>query len=261
MKNIVIKYIKPVAICSVLLVMMLASCKNDDYYVDGGKANPKFSGNIMQYLESNPAKFDTVVQIIKLAGLEETFSNEEITVFIPTDEVIRRTIGTVNRTVDDFYKGQLNQVLFDENRDTIANFSDVPGEIWRKYMLRYVFKGKHLLKDYPQIDFDLRELYPGSFYYGYNSDLANIGVVYNSVNSVKYTGYRQLSISYIPDPSNPDRFISSAVATSDVQPTNGVVHVLAVAGMTGSIGETFVDQLGDYFGFGTEFWDDVRFNR
>lgn len=261
MKNTMIRYTKPALFLTALLIMFLAACKNDDYYVDGGKANPNFSGNIMQYLESNPAKFDTIVQIVKLAGLEEVLSKEEVTFFAPTDEVIRRTIGTVNRTLNDSQRNKLNQKLFDAGRDTIQQFSDVPQNIWRKYLSRYIFKGKHVLKDYPQIDYGLKELYPGGFYYTYTNELANIGVVYNAVNNVRYTGYRQLGISFIPDPSNPERYFAAAVATSDVQPSNGAVHVLAIANGATRIGEAEISEAGDLFGFGTEFWTDVIYNR
>jgi uncharacterized surface protein with fasciclin (FAS1) repeats len=260
MKNTLKRYIKPVAICSALLVMMIASCKNDDYYIDGGKADPKFKGNILQYLQSNPAKFDTIVQIIKLAGLEDMFANDDITVFCPTDENIRRTIGLVNRTTNDELKNKLNQELFNNAKDTIKVLSDVPATTWRKFMLRYVVKGKYVLKDYPQLDFSLRELYPGGYFFTTTGDLVNIGVVYNSVNSVKYTGYRQLSIAYLPDASNKKFYYSAAVATSDVQPTNGVVHVLAIGGGT-NIGELFTDSGADNFGFGFEFNTDVILNR
>jgi hypothetical protein len=265
MKNTIKRYIKPIAICSVLLTMMVASCKQDDYYQDGGKADPKFNGTVLQYLQSNP-KFDTIAQIVKLAGLEDMFSNEDITFFCPTDEVIRRTIGRVGRRANfpgDPYINGLNQALFDQGKDTISTLADVPGSIWRKYMLRYVFKGKYVLKDYPQIDFSLKQLYQGGYYTSYNADLCNIGVVYNSVNNVKYTGYRQLCISFVRDASNPDNSLlyTAAVATSDVQPTNGVVHVLAIAGSFSTIGEVFVSPLGDMFGFGTDFWTDVVFNR
>lgn len=265
MKNTIKRYIKPVAICSVLLTMMVASCKQDDYYQDGGKADPKFNGTVLQYLQSNP-KFDTIAQIVKLAGLEDMFSNEEITFFCPTDEVIRRTIGRVGGRPDfpnDPYINGLNQFLFNQGKDTIRTFEDVPGSMWRKYMLRYVFKGKNVLKDYPQIDFNLKQLYPGGFYYTWNNDLCNIGVVYNPVNGVKYTGYRQLCISFVRDISNPNQslFYTAAVATSDVQPTNGAVHVLAISGNASSIGEILVSPLGDMFGFGDDFWIDVAFNR
>jgi hypothetical protein len=265
MKNTIKRYIKPIAICSVLLTMMVASCKQDDYYQDGGKANPKFNGTVLQYLQSD-ARFDTIAQIVKLAGLEEMFSQEDITFFAPTDEVIRRTIGRVGGKENfpgDPYINQLNQALFNQGKDTIATLSDVPASMWRKYMLRYVFKGKNVLKDYPQIDFTLKQLYPGGFYFTYNNDLCNIGVVYNSVNNVKYTGYRQLCVSFVRDISNPDNSLlyTAAVATSDVQPTNGVVHVLAIAGSLSTIGEVLVSPLGDYFGFGSDFAVDVIFNR
>ncbi|RZK63800.1 MAG: hypothetical protein EOO85_30690 [Pedobacter sp.] len=250
MKNIINQYIKPIIYCSVLLTMMIASCKQDEYYIDGGKADPKFQGNMLEFLESNP-KFDTIAQIVKLAGMEEAFKNEDLTFFAPTDEVIRRTIGI-------YATGGLNRELFDLGKDTVKVLADVQPEIWRKYLCRYLFKGKMTAKDYPQLDFRLKPLYPGGFYTGYNRDLANIGVVYNPVNGVNYIGYRQLSFSYIPDPANPDNFIPAAVASSDIQPTNGVIHVLAVAtGGTYFIGETMHSFEANIYGFDGEFFTDV----
>lgn len=235
-----------------LLLLIMSSCKRDDYYLDGGKANPVFQGNIMQYLESDP-KLDTIAQIVKLSGMEEVFANENITFFCPTDEVIRRTIGQVNT-------GGLNTLLFDVGKDTIKTLSDIQPEIWQKYLSRYIFKGSFLLKDYPQIDFDLKPIYPGAFYYSYNKDLANIGVVYNSANGVQYVGYRQLSFSYLPDPSDPENFISAAVATSDVQPSNGVVHVLALT-LFDRIGDLPTNPGANQFGFTVEFYNDVSLTR
>ncbi|WP_285008908.1 fasciclin domain-containing protein [Pedobacter faecalis] len=259
------KYFKTIALCSALLMFLIGACKQDEYFLDGGKSDPKFNGNVLQYLESNPSKFDTLVRVIRIAGLEDLFSNEEITFFAPTDEVFRRTIGQVNRQSqfgDDPYVNKLNQELFSAGRDTIANFEDVPAEIWRKYLLRYVFKGKMRLRDYPQLDFRLRQLYPGGYFYTYERELANIGVVFNSANGVRYAGSRQISISYLPDPSNPEAIQSAAVATSDVQPSNGVVHVLAVYAGTEFIDELRLDrQASDNFGFNKEFNIDVVLNR
>jgi len=258
MKNIIKRYFKPTAILLILLAMVISSCKKDDYYNDGGKANPVFNGNIMQYLESN-SKFDTIAQIVKLAGMEDVFKNENITFFAPTDEVIRRTIGLVNTPIREL-QGGLNQLLFDTGRDTLKTLSDVQPEIWRKFLGRYIFKGSYRLKDYPQVDFNLRELFPGSYYYTYDRDIANIGVVYNSVNGVKYVGYRQLTISYLWDPSNPSNFATAAVASSDIQPSNGVVHVLAVSVGT-PIGEAPNDIAANIFGFNADFYNDVMFSR
>jgi hypothetical protein len=224
MKNFIKKYIKPFSFFAALATLLISSCSKDDYYIDGGKANPSFNGTIMDYLNSNP-KFDTIAQIVKLAGLEDVLTNEDVTFFAPTDEVIRRTIGTARSEHPGL---NLNSALFNAGKDTIITLADVDPELWRKYLMRYIFKGKRVLKDYPQIDFDLTQLYPGGYYWGYNNDLSNIGVVYNDVNSVRYTGYRQLALSFVPDPSSPNRFYTGAVATSDIQPKNGVVHVLAV---------------------------------
>lgn len=252
MKNIIKLYIKPFALFSAFLIIMVTSCTKDKYYIDGGKANPVFNGNMLQYLQSN-AKFDTIAQIIKLAEMEDVFKDDKITFFCPTDEVIRRTIGIVKT-------GGLNSLLFATGKDTIKTLSDIQPVIWQKYLSRYIYKGVYTLKDYPQLDFNLKPIYPGAFYYSYKNDLANIGVVYNSVNGVKYTGYRQLSISYLADPSNPDNFISAAVATSDIQPNNGVVHVLALSLGT-NIGEVFTSPQANFFGFGSEFMLEVYLSK
>lgn len=258
MRNIFKKYAAPFTMCSVLLITLISSCAKDDYYIDGGKADPVFKGTVLQYLQSNN-KFDTIAQIVKLAGLEDVFNKEDITFFAPTDEVVRRTIGLVNTNVPNM-GGRLNQDLFNQNKDTIKVLSDIPTEIWRKYLLKYVFKGKFLLKDYPQLDFGLRALFPGGYYYGYNRDLANIGVVFNSANGVQYSGYRQLSISVLPDPSNPQQLNTAAVASSDIQPSNGVVHVLAVY-TGGNIGGIPPQEAANRFGLGYDFARDVVLSR
>jgi hypothetical protein len=270
MKNTIKKYIAPI-VCLVILGITVSSCSKDKYYQDGGIANPNFNGTILQYLQSNP-KFDTITQIIKIAGMEDIFSKENITFFAPTDEVIRRTIGLgTNSNIP--YIGNngnntttpLNYILFTLHKDTIKKLSDISPVVWRKYLMRYVFKGKYLLKDYPQLDFSLRPLYPGGYYYGYNGDLANIGVVFNTANTVKYSGYRQLCITGIADPSNPQNYYfgSAAIATSDVQPTNGVVHVLAVyANGYNNMGDIRLnaDQM-NVFGMNYDFDNEVALNR
>lgn len=248
MKSIILIYMKPVFLLSAFLIIMVTSCKQDQYFMDGGKSNAAFKGNMLEYLNSN-AKFDTIAQIVKLAGMEDVFKNQKITFFCPTDEVIRRTIGTVKTD-------GLNSRLFNRGKDTIKTLSDVDPAIWRKYLSRYIYLGVYTLKDYPQLDFSLKPVFPGAFYYSFNKDLANIGVVYNPVNGVKYTGYRQLTISFIPDASSPDRFIPTAVATSDIQPSNGVVHVLAIA-LGNNIGEVLTSTESNFFGFGGEFITEV----
>jgi hypothetical protein len=268
MRNYIKKYITPV-VCSAILIVTVSSCSKDNYYKDGGLAKAQYNGTVLQYLKSNP-KFDTIAQIVKLANMEDIFSKENITFFAPTDEVVRRTIGIVNGKIPEMQFG-LNQALYDLKKDTIRELKDIPSSIWRKYLMRYVLKGKYLLKDFPQLDFTLRPLYPGGYYYGYNGDLSNIGVVYNSANTVRYAGYRQLCIAAIIDPSNPSiyQFMSAAVSSSDIQPTNGVVHSLAVFPLPSYGGPRpyFYDEMrtdammASNFGMWTDFFSEVILNK
>ncbi|RZK14721.1 MAG: hypothetical protein EOO43_15955, partial [Flavobacterium sp.] len=86
MKNSIKKYFPLIVVGSFFLTLMISSCKKE-YFIDGGPSKAQFDGTVLQYLESNP-KFDSVSQIVKLAGLEDVFNNEDITFFAPTDEVI-----------------------------------------------------------------------------------------------------------------------------------------------------------------------------
>jgi hypothetical protein len=196
-----------------LIICFFSACKRDEYYKDGGLANGKFQGTIIQYLSSKPKEFDSLVQIIKLAGLDKTLSSEEVTFFAPNDVNIKALIGRLDQ-------GGVNRRLYNEGKDTIKVLSDVDSLIWRKFLLRYIYKGKNKLMDYPQIDFGQQVIYPGQIYYAYGNTVANIGVV-----------YRQLHISYIPDISRPaDNWRTIRVSSSDIEPNNGIVHVLEVSG-------------------------------
>lgn len=238
---------------------LFAACAKDEYYVDGGKAEAKFNGNILEFLNSKPVPFDSVAQIVVLAGMEETFKNDTITFFAPTDLVIKQSLQF------------LNIQLFSLGKDTIKALSDVSPVIWKKYLSRYIMDGTNILKDYPQIDFDIRAVYPGMNTFNLaGNELYNIGVVYNDQNSVKYIGYRQLAYSFIPDRSKPlDNWMTAAVATSDIRPTNGVVHALAftitsitvvdgtLSDVKSRIGALPTSSAANLFGFGFDFIREV----
>ena len=230
MKNNILTYFAAFAVL-LCITANLSSCKKDDYYVDGGKAEAKFNGSILQYLESKPTEFDSVVQVIKLAGMEDVFSKENITFFAPNDRFIKQTIQLINPDLRFRYL------------DTIKTLSDIKPEIWRKYLMRYVFKGSYLLADYPQIDLQLKNLFPGQNYLSYNEYVFNIGLIYNDANGITYIGYRELAFHYIPDVSTPnDNWVRGEVSSTDIQPSNGVVHTLAYSGFN-----PFGFSLGDFY--------------
>ncbi|SDM62569.1 hypothetical protein SAMN05421820_104258 [Pedobacter steynii] len=208
------------------LFFCIAGCKRDEYYIDGGKADANFNGSMLEYLKAKPVPFDTIASIVKLAGMEEVFNKEDITFFAPTDYEVKEMIGSVRRV------GTLNWQLYRGGKDTVRTLADIDGAIWAKYLQRHIFKGVKKLSDYPQYDPNLVAVYPGQYYYSYNNSVARIGVIYGEVGGVKYIGYRQLTIAYIPDISNPDQssFFNYKIASSDIKPKNGVVHSLQLYG-------------------------------
>lgn len=226
----------------VAILLAGSSCKRDVYYSDGGKAIATFQGDMLQFLESKPVLFDSIAQIVKLAGLEESFRKDTFTFFAPNDEYIKNTIGTI-------YTDGLNRRLYDLGKDTILKVSDISPLIWKKYLQRYMFKGVNKLKDYPQIDFGQKLMFPGQLYYSTDRSVFNIGVEFQDANGIKYIGYRQLTISFIPDISRPnDNWFTTRVSSSDINPLNGMIHTL--------------QWNGGNFGFNrNEFFDEVISSR
>ena len=227
-------------------LLALTSCKRDEYYKDGGKAKADYPGNMLQYLQDKAVPFDTIAQIVKLAGMEDTFRKTDFTFFALDDDVIKRTIGN-NKT-----DGSLNKFLFEAGRDTVKKLSDIDSAIWRKYLQRYMFKGINRLRDYPQIDLTLQNQYPGALYYSYSGDVLNIGVIYGDANNVKYIGPRTLVIGYVYDINNAQNAVfRTNISSSDIKPTNGIVHTLQYNGA--------------YFGFNTgdsypsDFYQEIYF--
>jgi hypothetical protein len=213
-----------ITICGLILLAFTA-CQRDKYYKDGGLAQANYPGTMLEYLDAKPGPFDTIAKVVRLAGLSDMFNKEDITFFAPDDQVINRTIGTI-------YTNGLNNFLYRLGKDTVRELSEIDSSIWRKYLLQYIFKGVNRLKDYSQIDFTLLNIYPGGLYYTLGGNVMNIGVTFADANGIKYLGYRQLQLTYIPDISRPDdNWTTYAVSSSDIKPKNGIVHALLTTGM------------------------------
>lgn len=203
------------------ILILAAACKKDHYYKDSGSHNPNFNGSTLDYLDSVPFYFDSVAAVVRLADMEEVFKSDTLTFFAPTDESILNLIKSLNFS------------LYIQGYDTVKTLADIPPTIWQKYLQIYMFHGSNELKDYPQIDYNLLSVYPGQGYLSWNGTAMNIGVVYNDDNGVKYVGYRQLSIAYIPDPARPmDNWNREMIASSNIITNNGVVHTLTTNHLT-----------------------------
>ncbi|WP_316790629.1 fasciclin domain-containing protein [Pedobacter frigoris] len=207
------KFKSVIALFAVLSCLLIACKKN--YFEDTGVHNAKYNGSILQYLKSKPVLFDSLVMAIDAAGMNDVFEKENVTFFAPANSCIYKAVKW------------LNEDLRTSGKDTVSQLSQIKPEVWKAMLSQYVFKGSYLLKDVPQIDTLALNAFSGQGYTSYGGRSMNLGVFYNDANGIKYVGYRQLILSFIPDFSNPKTgLINTPVATSDIQPTNGVLHVL-----------------------------------
>lgn len=208
------KSITKIALLLAVTVCLLASCKKQ-YYFDTGVHVAAYNGSILSYLKANPTYFDTTVRVINLAGMNDVLDKENVTFFAPTSSSIYKSII------------KLNAFLRQNGKDTVSQLQQIKPVVWKETLSLYIFKGTYRLKDYPQLDTTSIVAYPGQGYTSYGGRTMNVGVIYRNAGGVQYAGYRQLILSYIPDLSNPYvGMINIPVASSDIAPTNGIVHVL-----------------------------------
>jgi hypothetical protein len=214
--------LKKITLVLLLVAGLFTGCQKDKYFVDTGVHEAKFNGTILDYLNSKPLYFDSLSRVIKLAGMEEVMSKENVTLFAPTSGCIHRSVK------------RLNSFLRGIGRDTISKLEQLKPTFWKQMLSMYIFNGNYRLKDFPQVDMLDLNAYPGQGYTAYPSGTEparpmNIGVVYNNAGGVKYVGYRQLLLSFISDFSTPKSgLINNLVSTSDISTSNGIVHILQV---------------------------------
>ncbi|NGM62158.1 hypothetical protein G5B30_09550 [Sphingobacterium sp. SGG-5] len=209
--------------------LLIAACNKEDYYQDSGIHDAVFNGDMMDYLDSKAKRpidlFDTLVQVIRHAGMEDVFRNEQITFFAVPDPSINSTLAA------------LNVFLYSSGQDTVKSFRSVKPEVWRYFLSQYIIRGDYGLIDFPQVDTTKLQSFSGQLYQTYNVDEPlNVGVIYhnlqndgpdNSIIEVPYKGPRQIMISYIPDFAEPKRnWINTLIASSNIKPDNGRVHVI-----------------------------------
>ena len=202
-------------VLSLLSLIIIWSCSDDDYLISTGIHEAQFEGTIFDYLNSKPIHFDSVTKIIELAGMEEVFNEDTITFFAPSNPSIIQSVRALNAN------------LYSRGQDTVSDLNQVSPEVWRELLSLYIVEGEYLLKDIPQLDTINLDAFSGQGFISYGGRPMNVGVVYFDAGEVQYAGYRQLYYSYMSNLANQEEsMINVAVASSDIQPNNGVVHVL-----------------------------------
>lgn len=134
-------------IAVITIPIFMGNCTNDSYLIDGGKSNPYYDGTIMEFLQSRSPKddpkndyFSDLIEIIRLANMEEVLEEENVTFFAPTNWSIRKSVAL------------LNKMWYQMGNDSIKNLKQIKPSVWREYLSMYILKDKYTLKDIPQID-------------------------------------------------------------------------------------------------------------
>lgn len=196
-----------------ILIAMVAglvvwSC-DDDYYHDSGLANGKHDCTLWGYLHTDGRDWDSTIVMIERAGLESLFKgedgeNREITFFGPTNYSIMQFLY---KTLDD-----AGGVMYER-------VADVPVEMCRQMILSHVIRGKKMSMDF---DFEVKGTLTG-------------GSMETTLTGIQLRVYRvRGTYNGIPDIGPEGLMIHGlesghieAVASSNIETTNGVVHSLS----------------------------------
>lgn len=189
----------------ILSLLWLHSCSTDWNFEDTGLAQAHFDGNMYAYFQSNPYDWDSVRVMIEHAGLTELFSgSEKITFFGPTNISIRKWM----------------------NQNQIPSIRSLDKADCKKKLLDCVLKGNFLLDDIPEGDFINQEKLGGKDYIMESGITVWIYQYKSTYGGIQHTGPGTIYLR---------RNVSTEVASSDIQPTNGVVHALSYNYVFGSL--------------------------
>lgn len=115
------------------IFFLLMSCNTKYNIIDTGVANGKFDGNMYEYLQSNSYDWDSTRLMIEKANLVDLFEGkragyEQITFFGPTNHSIRRYMI----------------------KEGISSVAEMDEEFCYKAIMECVVKGKHMRDDIPR---------------------------------------------------------------------------------------------------------------
>lgn len=199
-------------IIALLIAFTLVSCGTKYNFVDTGKSNPHFKGDMYEYLESNSYDWDSVRLMINRADLRDVFRYDDITFLGLTNHSIRKWLIPGGTGHDTF---------------GYTRIDDIPVERCRAIVLSMVLEGKMLREEIERVEYDEKKNRVGGGR-KLTSRLGNriwLWTTQSPWMGVEGMGPIVLNMSALRS-DNKTEFSTSQIASSDIQPTNGVVHAL-----------------------------------
>lgn len=194
-------------ILSILVLFVFASCNTKYNIIDTGLARGRFPGNMYEYLMSNHYDWDSTRLMIERGGLTDLFEGhregyDSITFFGPTNHSIRRWM------LENKYK----------------QVADIPEDQCRDLILRHVVKGKYMRDEIARgkkgVGSNIGE--GGQIMRGGMDNEFWIYSFRETYNNVPETGAVALYILSLTGTK-----LAIDVASTNIEPDNGVVHSLS----------------------------------
>jgi len=198
---------KNLIVALLFFVLIFPSC-NEEYFLDGGLADGKLNMTTYDFIKSRPDMFEKLLWIIDENNLKEEINMEGSTFFPPKDESIVAYLDA----------HQLESVQLEK---LPQEYIDTLGI----YLGMYIFPFKIMRKD---LSSSLKE------YVSLSDDLMGINLKIDPYKEIPGFGPSSIILSGPVAENGSGNSVtyreSAEVATSDLESTNGVIHVLRWTG-------------------------------
>lgn len=200
----------------VTVVLGLVSC-SDEYYSDGGILDPnigKLEESTMSYLRSAGADFDTLVTLIDLTGMSSEIDNK-CTFFATPDYSIKKYL-------------ELRLVELETQPESLDQIPDDIMDEIEEIIRNYIISDETIMRD------DLTTTYTMFTTNGGREARLNLTIDDYLSNPNMGAEYIKYSVNMkrepvgedIDDTEVSDRFMTVDILTSNLESTNGVIHIL-----------------------------------
>lgn len=189
-----------------LLILFFGSCSKHNF-IKTGVSNGKFDGNMMEYMKApgHSYDWDSTVLLVERAGLVDLFEGktyEAITFFGPTNHSIRRWMI----------------------RKGYTRVQEIDAEVCRDILLRHVIVGKYMREEVPKGKASVVATNPigegGQVFTTLGGNRIWAYTFRDAWNKVPETGAISLYMTSV------DKNKKISIASTDIEPNNGVVHSL-----------------------------------
>lgn len=188
----------------VILIAGMNSCKKDGPY-SNYKPVSKYDGTIYDYLKSQPDNFENLLVVLAKAGLTESLKKDSLTFFLPTDQSLLVAMNEYN--------------IYRKSQGLMAvTISDIDSSSWRYILTPYLIHG-----EFKSSDFDGQD---GRMIRSMALRNMHGRLIRHNASGAKELGSTTIQFSSLNGSRFMKDWISTYVATPDIQAKNGIIHIL-----------------------------------